>query len=142
MAALHIEEFYKDCARILLQLFASFPRRTTVFVEDISGPDQPDDCGVHGRRYLACFGAMIWLAEEGFLRYSTTIRQEAIDQATLTLEGLRLLSRVTPAPSAAEALPGSIERPGEPNVDLLRRLLDTSSSSRLADHLQRMLLGT
>lgn len=84
MATLHIEEFYKDCARILLQLFGSFPRKSSVFVEDISGPDMPDEYGVHSKRFQACFGAMIWLSEEGYLRFESTIRQEAIDQATLT----------------------------------------------------------
>jgi hypothetical protein len=139
MAALHIEDFYKDCARILLQLFASFPRKSTVFVEDISGADLPDEFGVHSKRFLGCFGTMIWLAEEGYLRFETTIRQEAIDQAILSSKGFLLLSRQTLQKAALSdsgtALP-------ETNADRIQRLLKSESSSRLAAELQQMLLGT
>ena len=94
MADLHIEEFYRDAAIALVQLYHAFPRRTDVYVEDIAGPDQPDEFGLHSRRHMACFGALLWLADEGFLRYVDLIRQEALDQAVLTQKGFLALSRV------------------------------------------------
>lgn len=84
MADIHVEEFYRDVAIALSQLYSAFPRRINLFVEDIAGPDEPDEFGLHSKRHMACFGALLWLAEEGFLRYVDTIRQEALDQAVLT----------------------------------------------------------
>ena len=43
MADIHVEEFYKDVAVALVQLYSVFPRRTNLFVEDIAGPDEPDE---------------------------------------------------------------------------------------------------
>ena len=92
MADIHVEEFYKDVAIALAQLYAAFPRRTNLFVEDIAGPDEPDEFGLHSKRHMACFGALLWLQEEGLLRYVDTIRQEALDQAVLTREAFVRLS--------------------------------------------------
>ena len=50
---LHIDDFSQDVARILLQLYMNFPRPQAVYVEDISGPDQLDEAGLHGKRYMA-----------------------------------------------------------------------------------------
>lgn len=139
MATLHIEDFYKDCTRILLQLFASFPRKSSVFVEDISGADTPDEYGVHSKRFQACFGAMVWLAEEGYLRFESTIRQEAVDQATLTQKGFLMLS------CATFPFDGRLESPHptslNSNADYLHHLLHTETSSQVADALQRLFLG-
>lgn len=84
MSDLHIEEFFRDAATTLVTLFNAFPRPVTLYVEDICGPDEPDEYGVHSHRYMGCFGAMVWLGEEQALRYQETIKQEAIDQAVLT----------------------------------------------------------
>ncbi|MFT7651746.1 MAG: hypothetical protein ACI9ON_001691 [Limisphaerales bacterium] len=84
MSGLHIEDFYKDAGRSLVILFQVFPRPVPIYVEDICGPDKPDEYGVHSRRHQACFATLLWLAEEGFIRCDDTIRQEAIDQAVLT----------------------------------------------------------
>ena len=72
MADIHVEEFYRDVAIALSQLYSAFPRRINLFVEDIAGPDEPDEFGLHSKRHMACFGALLWLAEEGFLRYRDT----------------------------------------------------------------------
>jgi len=53
MADLHIEDFYRDVAKIFLQLYAVFPRKTILYVEDISGPDEPDEYGLHHPRFQA-----------------------------------------------------------------------------------------
>ncbi|WP_339801580.1 hypothetical protein [uncultured Marinobacter sp.] len=98
MPDIHIEEFYRDAAIALLQLYSVFPRRINLFVEDIAGPDDPDEFGLHSPRHQACFGALLWLQEEGLLRYIDTIRQEALDQAVLTQRAFVRLSM--PAPEA------------------------------------------
>lgn len=63
MADLHIEDFHQDVARILLALYASFPRPATLFVSDLIGEHEPDAFGVPAVRHQACFSAMLWLAD-------------------------------------------------------------------------------
>lgn len=95
MNDLHIDDFYKDTAIILARLYSVFPRKTAVYVEDISGPDTMDEFGLHSDRHLACLSTLVWLSEEGYIRFEDTIRQEAIDQATLTHKGFtKLFSHV------------------------------------------------
>ncbi|MEM7100327.1 MAG: hypothetical protein AAF541_18820 [Pseudomonadota bacterium] len=84
MADIHIEEFYADAAKMLVSLYGIFPRPVTLFVEDICGPDEPDEYGVHSHRHQACFATMLFLANEGFIQFGQTIRSEAVDQASLT----------------------------------------------------------
>ncbi len=96
MADIHIADFYKDAARILVQLYNQFPRPTMLFVEDIAGPDTPDEFGLHSPRHQSCLSTMLWLAQSGYLSYETLVRQEAIDQAVLTQRGFTLLA--TPLP--------------------------------------------
>ena len=66
MADLNILDFYKDTALVLMSLQRVFPRKMDLFVEDLIGPDQVDEFGLHTKRHEACFGAMLWLADEGF----------------------------------------------------------------------------
>lgn len=96
MADIHIADFYKDAARILVQLYNQFPRPTMLFVEDIAGPDTPDEFGLHSLRHQGGLSTMLWLAQSGYLTYETLVRQEAIDQAVLTQRGFTLLA--TPLP--------------------------------------------
>ncbi|WP_417514075.1 hypothetical protein [Marinobacter sp.] len=113
MADIHVEEFYKDAAIALAQLYSAFPRRIDLFVEDIAGPDETDEFGLHSKRHMACFGALLWLAEEGFLRYVDTIRQDALDQAVLSRDAFIRLS--SPAPeSLLESLMGPEGAPKTP----------------------------
>lgn len=140
MADIHVEDFYKDVAIALIQLYSAFPRRINLFVEDIAGPDQPDEFGLHSKRHMACFGTLLWLSEEGLLRYVDTIRQEALDQAVLTRAAFVRLS--APAPRAlVRELSGSLSEPGLPlslqkdlstYVYLLRSALRSRSSSRIS----------
>ncbi|MEM1230494.1 MAG: hypothetical protein AAGI15_08160 [Pseudomonadota bacterium] len=92
MSDLHLDDFYSDVARILLTLLQSFPRPHTLFVEDICGPDEPDEFGLHSKRHQACFAAMLWLADERYLRHEGPVRTEAIDQAVLSSRSLLLLN--------------------------------------------------
>lgn len=141
MADIHVEEFYKDAAVALVQLYSAFPRRVNLFVEDIAGPDEPDEFGLHSKRHMACFGALLWLAEEGFLRYVDTIRQEALDQAVLTQEAFVRLS--APAPdvlvqelrgpdsSVETALPPSLQEDLSSHIHLVRTALKSRYSVRI-----------
>ena len=92
MADLHIDDFYRDSAMILLRLYSSFPQKTILYVDDVSGPDTPDEFGLHSARYQACFSAMVWLAEAGYVNFTDTIRDEALDQAVLSQKGFLMLS--------------------------------------------------
>ncbi|MCA0911988.1 hypothetical protein [Marinobacter nauticus] len=140
MADIHVEEFYKDVAIALVQLYMSFPRRVNLFVEDIAGPDEPDEFGLHSKRHMACFGALLWLSEEGLLRYVDTIRQEALDQAVLTREAFIRLSAPAPqallrelsAVSNEPELPPSVQKDLSTYIHLLRSALKSGSSSRIS----------
>ena len=140
MADIHVEEFYKDVAIALVQLYMSFPRRVNLFVEDIAGPDEPDEFGLHSKRHMACFGALLWLSEEGLLRYVDTIRQEALDQAVLTREAFVRLSAPAPqallrelsAASNDPELPPSVQKDLSTYIHLLRSALKSGSSSRIS----------
>ncbi|MBW0146554.1 hypothetical protein [Marinobacter arenosus] len=146
MADIHVEEFYKDVAIALVQLYGVFPRRVNLFVEDIAGPDEPDEFGLHSKRHMACFGALLWLEEEGLLRYVDTIRQEALDQAVLTHAAFVRLS--APAPSAlSEALaqskapaddnlPPSVQEDLSTHIHLIRKALKSGHSGRISQVVQ------
>lgn len=96
MLDIHITEFYNDTARILAFLYRHFPRRASLYVEDISGPDTPDEYGLHSERHLACFSTVLFLAEEGLIRYGDIERQVAFNHCVLTLDAFRLLSGFDP----------------------------------------------
>lgn len=144
MADIHIEDFYKDTALILLQLYLLFPRKTSVYVEDIAGPDAPDEFGLHSPRHMACFGAMLWLADEGHLRYEDTIRQEAIDQAVLTRESFVRLSSLNQDPvlkqwtRPPETAPETVRADYCTNVHLLREAVRDGHSSRISETVRRI----
>lgn len=132
MSDLHIDDFYKDVARAFTLLYSSFPRKIILYVEDICGPDSPDEFGLHCPRFQSCFSTLIWLADTGYLRYDTTIRQEALDQACLTHKGFTLLSSRNLA----------LEDPTLPqpaNIDRLRDTLKHGSSFALEELLQALL---
>lgn len=147
MADIHIEEFYKDAAVALVQLYGAFPRRVNLFVEDIAGPDEPDEFGLHSKRHMACFGTLLWLSEEGYLRYVDTIRQDALDQAVLTQKAfVRLSSPVSPAPPGVDlpddgSLPESIKEDLSTHIHSLRQALKSGSSSRISLAMQAAFFG-
>ncbi|MGB1272553.1 MAG: hypothetical protein ACPG5T_10810 [Endozoicomonas sp.] len=96
MADIHIDEFYHDCIKILGQLYNSFPRLTTLYVDDITSGAGTDEYGIPNRRHKACFDTMLWLASEGYLRYQDRVRQDALDQVTLTEKSFLKLSLSLP----------------------------------------------
>lgn len=95
LGELHIEDFCKDTAKILLLLYKNFPKKITLYVEDVCGPDEPDEFGLHSPRHTSCLGAMHWLAENGFITYSQTVRQEATEDVMLTQKAFVSLSSTT-----------------------------------------------
>lgn len=136
MADLHIEDFYRDVASILLALYRSFPQPSILFVEDLIGPQEPDDFGVPAPRHQACYSAMLWLAEEGFLRYADVIRQDGLDQCYLSERAFVMLA--TPSREMMDAqLPTSIARQKATLAQQLRDALASGSSTQLADVVQR-----
>lgn len=132
-AGINVEDFCKDTARALLVLYRTFPRPHTLFVEDLCGPDQVDEFGMHSDRHLACFSALLWLAAEGYLRYTDTIRQEAVDQTVLTGRAFTLLSRPLPDfdPPGAESLPEAVRLEQQTHAHRLELALNSRSSVRV-----------
>lgn len=122
---LHIDDFCKDAAKILIMLYRRFPTKTTLYVEDISGPDTPDEFGLHSPRYEACFSAMVWLQETDYIQYSHTMRQEGVEQAVLTHRSFSLLS----------ALVEDVELTTKPlrRIDYLKNQLSSATSEDLKD---------
>ena len=135
MADIHIDDFYHDVAKIFLRLYAVFPVKTILYVEDISGPDEPDEFGLHHPRYQACFSATVWLAEQGYLSFDDTVRQDALDQAVLTRRAFLLLSSSSELdfsrPQDASELPPSVLEEAQTNIAQLRAALAQQSSLAL-----------
>lgn len=132
MSDIHIDDFFKDAALTLNRLYSSFPRPAAVFVEDICGPVTTDEFGIPGDRFVACFSTFLWLAEESYLRYTDTIRQEAIDQAVLTGRCFNVLTMRAPTGEApADALPPSVRSERSSNINRIRDALNSGSSSRV-----------
>lgn len=90
---LNIDDFCHDVGKILTLLHQVFPRPIILSVDDICGPEETDEFGIHSNRYLACFSTMLWLAEEGYLRFAETLRNEGIDQAVLSARCFAHLTR-------------------------------------------------
>lgn len=129
MSDLQIDDFYRNCGLILNRLYRTFPQKTILYVEDISGPDEPDEFGLHCQAFVQGFSAMLWLADENYLRYEETIRQEALDQAVLSQRGFLMLS----ARSTLQ------EHNGKLNIDILRKALKARDSNAVEKIVQSML---
>ncbi len=130
---LQIDEFYKDAAAGLLQLYQAFPRKVGLYVEDLIGREEPDEFGLPSKRHQACLGALLWLADEGYLRYESTIHYDALDQAVLSEKGFLRLSRGVPhAVSEGDALPPSVRRVHSTLAHQLREALQQQHSERIA----------
>lgn len=142
MSDIHIDDFYKDAGKILVQLYRSFPRKNLLLVEDISGPDTPDEYGLHSERHQSCFGAAIWLAESGYLSFGETIRQEGMDQVTLTHKAFTLLSsKATALVAEVEPdLPSSVLEIQQTNIHQLREALRAGDSQQIRRTMHNLLL--
>ncbi len=135
MADLHIDDFYRDVATIFLRLYALFPRKSILYVEDICGPDEPDEFGLHNPRFQAAFSAIVWLADHGYLNFHDTIRQEAVDQVVLSQRAFLLLNTSVDTPSqiAEEDAPPSLIAESRTAIAHLRQVMKTGTGPDLRD---------
>jgi len=139
---LQIDEFYKDCAAGLLQLYLVFPRRIALYVEDLIGPEETDEFGLPSKRHQSCLGALLWLADEGYLRFDSSIRYEALDQAVLSEKGFVRLSRAVPhALENLQDIPAAVVRVHSTLAWQLREALVSGHSERVA-RLTRLLFDS
>lgn len=143
MFDIHIEEFYHDTFKILNALYQAFPKKCNVFVSDIAGEDQPDEYGLHSDRFQSCFGAILWLELEGYIRFESTLRQEAADQASLTMKGLATLSSICQDEFlnelTARIAPINHSFKGRPNIESLKHTSKHGTSTQLAQAMQHLL---
>lgn len=92
MIDVNIDDFYHDIAVALLSLYQQFPQKVSLYIEDICGPDDADEFGLHSPRHLSCIGALMWLRDEGFIRYQDIVKQEAAEDCTLTSKAFKRLA--------------------------------------------------
>jgi hypothetical protein len=98
-------------------------------VDDIYGSEDPDEFGLHSDRYRACFGTLLWLGEENYLRFEDTIRDEAIAQAILTGRCFTLLSSPVKEPAeTVEALPEIVRLEQSTHIHQIKTALSQQSS--------------
>jgi hypothetical protein len=130
---LQIDDFYRDAARGLLLLYQVFPRKMALYVEDLIGREEVDEFGLPSKRHQSCLGALLWLAEEGYLRFDSNIAYDALDQAVLSEKGFLRLSRSLPlALPDGEALPPSVRRVQGTLAFQLRQAIAEQHGERLA----------
>ncbi|CAH0992716.1 hypothetical protein SIN8267_02849 [Sinobacterium norvegicum] len=146
MTDIHINDFYKDCGLILLALYQHFPRPFTLYVEDISGPDSIDQYGLHSERHQSCLGAMLWLEEEGFIRYQQVEKQESIDGARLSQKALSRLTQAIPVEKQAdgescdEQTPTSVVNYRRSRIHHLRAALEQRDSFAIGQITRQLIL--
>lgn len=134
---LHIDDFYKDAAKGLLMLYQAFPTKTTLYIDDLIGYIEPDEFGLPSDRQQRCLSTFIWLAEEGYLRYQSTIRFEALDQIELSEKAfLRLSNKVEPLPTVLADAPLSVRRAQGSLANQLRHALQAQDSEQVIAWMQ------
>ena len=135
MLDIHIDDFCKDSALTLKLLYDAFPRNSDLLVDQIIGPDELDDFGLHSCRHQACLATMLWLADEGLIRYGGLIQQEGIDQVVLTNAAFSLLCSASQLDFIEES-DASTPLPLEKNKGLhfasqITQLIPTQSSHKI-----------
>ncbi len=148
MTDLHIDDFYKDVAIIFLRLYATFPRKTILYVDEICGADEPDEFGLHSERFLSGFSTMVWLAEHGYLTCEGPIKQEALDQVVLSEQGFLMLSSRSKLELGdeedqkalnASGAPQSIMEHSKSNIHQLRKVVKSQSSIMIRQSVHSLL---
>ena len=131
MADLHIDEFFTDAARAVVSLYGMFPRPVTLYAEDICGPDDPDEYGVHSPRYQSCFATLVWLGSEGYITFADTIGAEAIDQAVLSGQCFAALHTQAQCATVETDLPGSVAKHQGTLIFQLQSAVKSKSSEQI-----------
>lgn len=140
---LQIDDFYKDVASAMLALYQAFPRKIAVYIDDLIEPEPADEFGLPSKRHQSCLGALLWLADEGYLRYETTVRFEAIEQAVLSEKAfLRLAAGTVPPATLADELTPSLRRSHGSLARQLKVALADVHTEALASLVQQFLRGT
>ncbi len=143
MSDIHIDDFYRDTARILVLLYSHFPRKITLYVDDISGPDTPDEFGLHSPRHQACFHTMLWLASTGYLDYGQMVYQDALDEACLTHKAFLLLNSALEDDSetrgADEETPPILAGLDSLAINRLKKELNSGTSYSLARLMKQLM---
>lgn len=140
---LQIDDFYKDAAAGMLLLYQSFPRKIGLYVEDLIGREEPDEFGLPTPRHQSCLGTLLWLAEEGYIRFDSTIGYDALDQATLSEKGFLRLSRGLPhAIAEGEPVPASVRRVQATLAYQLREALSSRQSERVVRLTRQLFTST
>lgn len=135
MSDIHIQDFYNDVGMTLSKLYASFPRKVTLYVEDISGSDQVDEYGLHSQRHLSALSAIMWLKDQGYIDYESLVRQESVDFTVLTEKSFLILTNqsLVSLPNAMQEklelddLPPYALKQALSNIALLRKALKSRS---------------
>lgn len=92
MNPIHIDDFYYVTAEVLCELYAAFPVRHLLLVEDITGPIKWDLTGLPDRKSRACFETLIWLSDHNLLTFRTVEPREiGVEGAVLTQRAFVLL---------------------------------------------------
>lgn len=95
MKSVHIDDFYYTTSEVLCTLYAAFPRRRLLLVEDIAGPIKWDLTGLPDRKSQACFEALVWLSEHELLSFRTVEpRDVGVEGAVLTQKAFVLLTGI------------------------------------------------
>ena len=140
---LQIDDFYKDAAAGMLLLYQSFPRKIGLYVEDLIGREEPDEFGLPTPRHQSCLGTLLWLADEGYIRFDSTIGYDALDQATLSEKGFLRLSRGLPhAIAEGEPVPPSVRRVQATLAYQLREALSSRQSERVVRLTRQLFTST
>lgn len=148
MTDIHIDDFYKDVAIIFIRLYATFPRKTILYVDEVCGADEPDEFGLHSERFLSGFSAMVWLTEHDYLKCDGPIKQEALDQAVLSEQGFLILSSRSELDFGdeedqktvdASGVPLSIMEQSKTNINQLRKAVKSQSSIMIRQSVHSLL---
>jgi len=118
MFDIHICDFYHDLSQIFTQLHARFPREETLWLDEICGEDNIDEYGMHSKRYMACFGAVLFLEREGLIRYSSEEGLNGFNHCVLTLKGFQSLTKFKPNTHS-------------PIIDQIRQAINDKSSNAI-----------
>jgi hypothetical protein len=139
MIDINIDDFFHDISITLLSLYQQFPRKISLYIEDISGPDDMDEFGLHSNRYLSAIGAVTWLHEEGYIRYSNITHQESVEDCTLTQKAFVKLIRPT-FEAGTKSITNSIEKHQNTLAQRLHNALKEQSSISQRSLLEEYLL--
>ena len=131
MADIHIDEFYHDCTKALVVLYNAFPRLITLYVDDLISDSDTDEYGIPTRRHKACFDALLWLADEGYLRYQSRVNQNALDQVTLTEKSFLRLNLPSAELTPQDDLPAAIASKRKTILWLFREAIAEGGSTRI-----------